>query len=168
MGRKNRGNVATGENTVIGAGTTVNGNIVSDSAVIRVDGQVNGGINTKGDLVIGTNGIVSGDVVASSVNLAGKIVGDVEASNKIEIEAKGKLLGNIQTKLLAMDETAVIQGKVNMSNDEGDTDKKSADTDTDDKSDKEDKKEDDGASEDSEDKKDETDKTEEKAEDQAE
>ena len=118
MARKNRGNVANGENTVIGSGTTVNGDIVSDSAIIRVDGQVNGGVNTKGDLVIGGMGIVNGNVYASSVNLAGKIVGDVEAANKIEIEAGGKLLGNIQTKLLAMDETAVIQGRVNMTPEE--------------------------------------------------
>ena len=164
MGRKNRGNVATGENTVIGAGTTVNGNIVSDSAVIRVDGQVNGGINTKGDLVIGTMGVVSGDVVASSVNLAGKIVGDVEASNKIEIEAKGKLLGDIRTKLLAMDETAVLQGKVNMSEEENASDNKENDAESEGTSEEEDKKED---SETAEDKDDETEKTEEKAEEQA-
>ncbi len=146
MAKKNRGNVANGENSVIGAGTTVNGDIVSDSAIIRVDGQVNGGVNTKGDLVIGAMGVVNGDVVASSVNLAGKIAGDVEAANKIEIEANGKLLGNIKTKLLAMDETAVIQGMVNMSADEAEENKdreaevqKDADDDVKGSEDKEDK-----------------------------
>lgn len=114
MARKNRGNVANGENTVIGAGTTVNGDIVSDSAVIRIDGQINGGINTKGDLVVGATGVVNGAVVASSVNLAGKIFGNVDADNKVEIEAKGQILGDITAKLLAMDETAVIKGRVNM------------------------------------------------------
>ena len=164
MGRKNRGNVATGENTVIGAGTTVNGNIVSDSAVMRVDGQVNGGINTKGDLVIGTMGVVSGDVVASSVNLAGKIVGDVAASNKIEIEAKGRLLGNIQTKLLAMDETAVIQGKVNMPGDESASDDKGRDPEPEKTSEAADKKEDEETAKDEQDEDDKADKTDEKEE----
>lgn len=114
MARKNRGNVANGENTVVGAGTTVNGDIVSDSAVIRIDGQINGGINTKGDLVVGATGVVNGSVVASSVNLAGKIFGNVDADNKVEIEAKGQILGDITAKLMAMDETAVIKGRVNM------------------------------------------------------
>ncbi len=123
MGRKNRGNVANGENTVIGAGTVIKGDIVSDSAVIRVDGQVDGHIDTKGDLVIATTGIVNGDVKASNLNLAGKIVGDVEVNNKIELEAKGRLLGNISTKLLAMDETAVIQGNVNMTSEDGGSNK---------------------------------------------
>ena len=135
MAKKNRGNVASGENTVIGSGTTVNGDIVSDSAIIRVDGQVNGGVNTKGDLVIGEMGIINGNVYASSVYLAGKIDGDVEATNKIEIEAKGKLLGNIQTKLLAMDETAVIQGQVNMTVEEAE-ESKSDSKDNEDKADK--------------------------------
>ena len=164
MGRKNRGNVATGENTVIGAGTTVNGDIVSDSAVMRVDGQVNGGINTKGDLVIGTMGVVSGDVVASSVNLAGKIVGDVAASNKIEIEAKGRLLGNIQTKLLAMDETAVIQGKVNMPDDESASDDKGRDPEPEKTSEAADEKEDKEAAKDEQDEDDKADKTDENEE----
>ncbi|MCR5399311.1 MAG: polymer-forming cytoskeletal protein [Lachnospiraceae bacterium] len=121
MGKRNRGNVATGENTVIGEGTVIKGDIVSDSAVIRVDGQVDGGIQTKGDLIIATQGVVNGDVTATNLNLAGKILGDVEIGNKIEIEANGKLLGNISTKLLAMDETAVIQGNVNMTSDTAET-----------------------------------------------
>ncbi len=135
MAKKNRGNVANGENTVIGAGTTISGDIVSDSAIIRVDGQVNGGVNTKGDLVVGPTGVISGDVVASSVNLAGKITGDVDAAKKIEIEAKGKLLGNIKTQLLAMDETAVIQGNVNMTEEE-ETEEKDKKDESDDKEDK--------------------------------
>ncbi len=114
MGRKNRGNVANGENTVIGAGTTVNGDIVADSAIMRVDGQVNGGITTKGDLVVGPSGVINGNVTASSLNLAGKVLGNVDADNKVEIEAKGQIIGDITTKLMAMDETAVIKGNVNM------------------------------------------------------
>ncbi len=121
MGRKNRGNLAKGENTIIGEGTVIKGDIVSDSAIIRVDGKVDGAINTKGDLVVATSGVVNGDVTASNLNLAGQIVGDVEVTNKIEVEAKGRLLGNISTKLLAMDETAVIQGNVNMTNGESET-----------------------------------------------
>ena len=114
MSRKSRGNVANGENTVIGSGTTINGDIVSDSAVIRVDGRVSGGINTKGDLVIGATGEVNGDVYAANLNMAGRITGDATIGNKIEIEARGRLIGNITAKLMAMDETAIIQGLVNM------------------------------------------------------
>ncbi len=114
MSKKNRGNVANGENTVIGAGTTINGDIVADSAIMRVDGQVNGAVSTKGDLVVGSSGVINGNVTASSVNLAGRIFGNVDANNKVEIEAKGQIVGDITAKLMAMDETAVIKGNVNM------------------------------------------------------
>lgn len=114
MGKKKYRNPATGENTVIGEGTVIEGNIVADSMIIRIDGQVNGSVNTKGDLVVGPKGEIKGDVTASSLILAGKLTGNADIVNKIEIEAKGELLGDINTQLLAMDETAILQGRVNM------------------------------------------------------
>ncbi|MBQ0027870.1 MAG: polymer-forming cytoskeletal protein [Lachnospiraceae bacterium] len=113
MGRRNK-NLAKGENTVIGAGTVISGGVTSDSMVMRIDGQIEGGINTKGDLIIGEKGTVNGDVKASSLTLAGVVNGNVDAVNKITIEAGGKLYGNINTELLAIDETAILQGNVNM------------------------------------------------------
>lgn len=117
MGRRNRNNlnIANGENTVVGLGTVVNGDIKSEAAVIRIDGEINGEVNTKGDLIIGKDGIVNGSVTAANLNLGGSIKGNAIVSNKIVIEATGKLVGDISTKLLAMDESAVIQGKVSMS-----------------------------------------------------
>ena len=117
MSRKKK-NQAKGEHTVIGKGTVINGDITSDAAIIRVDGEVRGGINTKGDLVVGVGGIVKGDVTAADLVLGGEILGDVVVSYKVDIEAKGKLTGDITTHLLAIDENAIIQGKVTMLNDE--------------------------------------------------
>ncbi|GEM_PF-1644103 len=113
MARKNK-NRATGENTVIGTGTVVGGSIVSDAMVIRIDGKVNGSVDTKGDLIIGPEGEVNGDVTAFSLILAGKVIGNANVNHRIEIEAGGKLIGDIETELLAMDETAMYQGKVTM------------------------------------------------------
>ena len=117
MSRKKK-NQAKGEHTVIGKGTVINGDITSDAAIIRVDGEVRGGINTKGDLVVGVGGLVKGDVTAADLVLCGEILGDVVVSYKVDIEAKGKLTGDITTHLLAIDENAVIQGKVTMITDE--------------------------------------------------
>ncbi len=113
MSRKKK-NQAKGEHTVIGKGTIINGDITSDAAIIRVDGEVRGGIDTKGDLVVGVGGIVRGNVTAAELVLGGEILGDVVISYKVDIEAKGKLTGDITTHLLAIDENAVIQGKVTM------------------------------------------------------
>lgn len=107
-------NKAIGENSVIGAGTVVNGSIKSDAMVFRVDGKVLGDIVTEGELVIGTDGVVEGNIIASSLMLGGKLTGDADVKHRIEIEAGGELLGDINTELLAMDETAVLIGRVNM------------------------------------------------------
>ncbi len=113
MARKNK-NRATGENTIIGAGTVVGGGIVSDATIIRIDGKINGGVETKGELIIGPDGEVHGDVTAHSLILAGKIIGNTKVTHRVEIEAGGKLIGDIETELLAMDETAMYQGRVTM------------------------------------------------------
>ena len=113
MGRRNK-NLAKGENTVIGSGTIISGGIISDSMVMRIDGQVEGGIKTKGDLIIGEKGVINGDINAASLTLAGAVNGNVDAINKITIEAGGRLIGDINTELLAIDETAILQGRVNM------------------------------------------------------
>lgn len=114
MKRKKFRNTAKGENTVIGSGTVVNGPIVSDSMIMRVDGTINGTVTTKGELIVGKNGIIGGNVDALSLALAGKIKGNVTVQNRVEIEAKGELIGDVVTEILSIDETAILQGYVSM------------------------------------------------------
>lgn len=118
MARKKYRNPAKGENTVIGKGTIIDGGITSDAMVIRVDGTVNGGIITEGDIIVGTDGIIKGDIKAASLILAGEITGNVDAPHRIEIEAGAKLIGDISTEILSMDETAILRGNVNMASGE--------------------------------------------------
>ncbi len=114
MGRKKYKNPAKGENTVIGSGTVINGGITSDSMVIRIDGKVNGEIVSKGEIIVGTNGIILGDVEAASLIIAGEIKGNVNVSHRLDMEAGAKILGDVKTSLLSISETAILQGKVSM------------------------------------------------------
>lgn len=109
-------NVATGDNTVIGSGTIVNGNITSAAALIRIDGEVNGDIDAKGDMVIGNKGVVNGNLVAANLNIGGRVTGNATVAGKVEIESSGSIYGDLQATLLAMDEKAIINGKVTMIN----------------------------------------------------
>lgn len=113
MSKKNRID-ATGDNTVIGLGTVIDGNITSDAVAIRIDGVVNGSVSTKGNLIVGIEGIVNGAVTAANLNLGGKINGDTMVDNRVEIDAKGVLIGDLTTKILSMDDNAVLQGRVSM------------------------------------------------------
>ena len=107
-------NKAKGESTVIGKGTTINGPVVSDAIIMRVDGVINGEVTTDGDIIVGCDGIIVGDIKAHSLILAGKIEGNVELQYRLEMEAKGTLMGDVNTSLLSIDETAVLNGTINM------------------------------------------------------
>ena len=107
-------NKAKGESTVIGKGTTINGTVVSDAIIMRVDGVINGDVTTDGDIIVGCDGIIVGDIKAHSLILAGKIEGNVDLQYRLEMEAKGTLMGDVNTSLLSIDETAVLNGTINM------------------------------------------------------
>ena len=61
-------NEHTGVVNLIGSGTTISGDITS-SGDIRVDGTLQGSINTKGKVVVGSTGIVDGDVVCDNADI---------------------------------------------------------------------------------------------------
>ena len=107
-------NKAKGESTVIGKGTTINGPVGSDAAIMRVNGRLNGEVTTDGDIIVGCDGIIVGDIKAHSLILAGKIEGNVDLQYRLEMEAKGTLMGDVNTSLLSIDETAVLNGTINM------------------------------------------------------
>jgi len=111
--RKKENYFANGEGTVIGKGTVIDGNMKA-SASTRIDGEVNGDIVSEGIIVVGETGVVNGSIQASEVRVAGKVVGNVSVTGKIEIVAKGYLLGDIKTGSLMIDEDAMFQGKCTM------------------------------------------------------
>lgn len=110
MKRKN----ATGEGTVIGKGTVVQGSITSDATMLRIDGTVNGDVDTKGVITVGADGTVNGNVTADSLILAGAVYGNVKVNEKVEIHTKGKLIGDVETKGITIDDEAVFKGNCKM------------------------------------------------------
>ena len=56
----------------VGNGTVINGDIQSKSD-IRIDGTLKGSVKTEGKLVVGSSGVVEGDVVCSNVDISGEI-----------------------------------------------------------------------------------------------
>jgi len=100
-------------NTVIGKGTHFKGSITSNG-IVRVDGEMEGEINTQGNVIVGENGKVKAGVKAKNVAVAGNIEGNVEAEGKTEIKGTGVLAGDIKTNGLAIDDGAVFTGSCEM------------------------------------------------------
>jgi len=113
------------EATVISKGVKIEGKL-SCSGNIRLDGEVQGDISSQGTVIVGENGIVNGQINAGSITIGGKVTGTVRAKEKIVLEAKANLKGDIITKLLSVEAGAVFNGNSKM----GDSGNLVASTDT--------------------------------------
>lgn len=101
------------ETTIISLGVKIEGKVKSNGN-IRVEGQIEGDIMSQGSIVIGGNGEVNGQVNADVISIAGSVTGTVKAKNRLTIEEKGNLKGDIFTRTLIVKEGAQFDGKCKM------------------------------------------------------
>ena len=99
---------------VVGAKTQFKGELTGSETVL-VEGLVEGTIRISGDLRVGRGGTVKATVQAQSVSVAGELMGDCSAVQRVEIEASGKLTGNIRAPRVVIVEGATFRGNSDMS-----------------------------------------------------
>ena len=98
---------------VLANGIEINGSIKFTNDMV-IDGKIEGEITSeKGKITIGENAFVQGDVKAGEVKLFGKIKGTI-TSDRCELKTKSKLDGDIKTKMLSMEEGAVLSGRTDI------------------------------------------------------
>jgi cytoskeletal protein CcmA (bactofilin family) len=100
-------------NTIIGKDTTITGTLDVKGA-LRVDGVVKGKIICSDCVTVGATGVVEADIEANTAVIAGKMSGNVHTSDKIELQAKCEMEGDIKTKSLVIEQGAVFCGSCNM------------------------------------------------------
>lgn len=83
---------------------------ISFSSELVIDGHVEGDIMSEGNLTVGTNGKVIGDIQVGSVTIQGLVEGNVLATDRCALRAGGSLEGDIESPRLAMDEDASFIG----------------------------------------------------------
>ena len=99
---------------VIAAKTVIKGELTGDEDVI-VEGNVDGQIRITRDLRVGANGVVKATVEAQSIIVSGELIGDCQASVRVEIQATGRLTGNIRAPKIVIAEGAMFRGNSDMS-----------------------------------------------------
>jgi len=107
------------ETTIISNGVKIDGKLTS-SGNIRVEGEIKGDISSQKNVVVGEGGIVNGQINADSITIGGKVSGTVKANEKLVLDPKGYLKGDLFTKILVIEEGARFDGKSKMG-DSGDT-----------------------------------------------
>jgi len=101
------------EATVISKGVKIEGKL-SCSGNIRLDGEVQGDISSQGVVIIGEFGKVNGQINADNITIGGMVTGTVRAKDKVVLEAKANLKGDITTKALMVEAGAVFNGNTKM------------------------------------------------------
>lgn len=99
--------------TMIGDGVALEGDFSAPGSV-RIDGCVNGSVAVAGTLIIGASGVINGGVTADALIVGGEIVGNVDAGKRVELTGTAKVLGDITTSVVVIDENAIFQGRCNM------------------------------------------------------
>lgn len=99
--------------TLLGKGAVFDGNFTAPENV-RIDGIVNGNFKCEGNVILGTDGAVTGDITAQNVIVSGKVEGDIFAHGKLELLSTGKIQGNITARSLVIDEDACFDGRCTM------------------------------------------------------
>jgi cytoskeletal protein CcmA (bactofilin family) len=101
------------ETTIISRGVKIEGKITSDGN-IRVDGDIKGDIISQNNVTVGESGQVNGQINANVITIGGKVIGTVSAKEKLALEAKGNLKGDIFTKTLVVEAGAKFDGNSKM------------------------------------------------------
>jgi len=100
-------------NTIIGKDSTITGTIEVKGA-LRIDGQVKGKVICSNCVTVGATGQVEADIEAETAIVAGHVLGNIQTSEKIELQAKCEMEGDLKTKSLVIEQGAVFCGACNM------------------------------------------------------
>lgn len=98
----------------IGKAVKINGQIFAKED-LYVDGDVEGTIESQDNKVtIGPNGRVQASVRAREVVILGQVQGNVEASDKVDIRKDAKLVGDIKTSRISIEDGALFKGSIDI------------------------------------------------------
>jgi cytoskeletal protein CcmA (bactofilin family) len=87
--------------SVLAAGITIEGKI-EGSGNVRVAGRFKGHVTVKGELTIDAGASIEGEVKADTVLVAGEVLGQIIANNRVELRESGRLMGDLKAGSLTV------------------------------------------------------------------
>jgi cytoskeletal protein CcmA (bactofilin family) len=110
-----RADAANGNHVAaIGKSLVIKGE-VSGSESLYIDGRIEGSINLpENSVTIGSNGQVNATVTAREVIVQGKIVGNVNASDRLKVHSEGSLTGDAVAQRISLEDGAFFKGKIDI------------------------------------------------------
>jgi cytoskeletal protein CcmA (bactofilin family) len=99
--------------TLISAGTTVKGDITSNSD-LRIDGTIIGNVSSASKIVIGASGNVEGDISGNQADIVGKVSGNIKTKDLLQLRGDCVVNGNVYAGKLQVEPTATFNGQCHM------------------------------------------------------
>jgi cytoskeletal protein CcmA (bactofilin family) len=113
------------EQATIGRTLVIKGE-VSGSESLYIDGRVEGTLTFKDHRVtVGRNGVVTANISAREVVIMGKVTGNVECGDRVDIRSEGSLTGDIVSQRISVEDGALLRGSVQLTPSEQKQDKSS-------------------------------------------
>ena len=98
----------------VGHGTVLTGE-TNFHAMLRVDGHLTGRVTSEnGTLIVGSSGRVDANILVAATSINGTVNGDIIALEKVELGRTAKVIGNIQTPRLVIEDGALFEGSCTM------------------------------------------------------
>jgi cytoskeletal protein CcmA (bactofilin family) len=100
------------EQATIGRSVVIKGE-VSGTESLYVDGRIEGTVNfSEHRVTIGRNGSVAANIVAREVVILGKVQGNIQCSDRLDIRSEGALTGDVITQRISVEDGAILKGSV--------------------------------------------------------
>jgi cytoskeletal protein CcmA (bactofilin family) len=103
----------SGGATLISAGTTLKGDISSNSD-LRIDGTIIGNVQSTARIVIGANGVVEGDLTGQQADIIGKVSGNIRTKELLQLRGECVVTGNLYAGKLQVEPSATFNGQCHM------------------------------------------------------
>jgi len=100
---------------LLGLGTVVKGEIKLNGD-FRIDGMFIGSINCKGKIVVGTSGVIEGEIICQNADFSGEVKATVKVAELLTLKESAKFTGDITTNKLAIEPGAKFSGQCVMDN----------------------------------------------------
>ena len=119
MADTNRPNgVSADVGAYLGTGTKINGKLHFDG-LATIDGEVDGEIIASAHITVGQQAIVKGKISAQSILVQGKVMADIVAEKKLEIQPPGSVVGDVTAMSLVIGDGAILEGHISMKKNDG-------------------------------------------------
>ena len=97
----------------VNEGTEIEGKVTFTGTVL-VNGRVRGEIVSNDTLVVGEKGVIHATIRSGVVEVSGEVVGNISATERIELHPSSKVYGDIEAPVVTIDEGALLEGQCRM------------------------------------------------------